>query len=272
MDKKKKNRLIKFYILAVIILLIFLYYLGFLFKGESSFLKAFSNLQGDSYSFFTKLKYSFINYQEAQDLKQENDQLKQELNQLSYENSQLITYKLENDKLRAMLNFFEDQNYDYITARVIGRDLNRSNTLLINKGKNDGIFEGYPVVVDQGVIIGKIAEVKDSLATILLLTDQASQLAVSTLSSNKTTGLANGEFGLSIKVDLIPQDIEIKQGDLLVTSGLEKFIPRGLILGKVNRITSQENDLFKSATINPMVDYNQITVLSVIIPKDAEND
>ncbi len=272
MDKKKKNRLVKFFILAVIILLIFFYYLGVLFKGENYFIGFFSDLQNDSYTFFTKLKYSFINYQEAQQLKTENDQLKQELNQLSYENSQLVGYKLENDKLRSMLNFFEEQNFDYVMGKVIGRDLNRVNTLIINKGKNDGIQAGYAAVVDQGVIIGKVAEVKDNLLTILLLTDQASQLAVSTLSSNETTGLAKGEFGLSIKVDLIPQDIGIRQDDLLITSGLEKFIPRGLILGKVNRIISQENDLFKSATINPLVDYNQITILSIIIPKDYTND
>jgi len=79
--------------------------------------------------------------------------------------------------------------------------------------------------------------------------------------------LAKGEFGLSIKVELVPQDFDLKEGDLIITSGLEKDIPRGLIIGKVNRIISYENELFKSATINPLVDYGEITIISIIIPK-----
>ncbi len=272
MIEKKKSRITRFVILAVITLLIFFYYLGFLAKAEDSFLNSLSFVQNKVYTFLTKLKYSFVNYQEAQALKKENIELEHQLNQLLYERSELISYKDENEKLRKLLNFFKEKDFDYVLAKVVGRDLNRPNTLIINKGKRDGVKEGYAVVVDEGVIIGKVIEAKDNISTILFLTDQLSQLAVSTLETHTTTGLAQGEFGLSIKVELIPQDIEIKQNDLIVTSGLEQDIPRGFIIGKVNRITSHENDLFKSVTINPLVDYDEITVLSIIKPKDYNND
>ena len=267
MIEEKKNRLIKFYLLAVIILLIFLHYLGALRLVEDLFLTSLSGVQSQSYTFLTKLKYSFVNYQEAQNLKKENLQLKDQVSDLLYENSQLNVYKLENEKLRGILNFFQGKNFNYAAASVIGRDLSKANTLIINKGRQDGIEAGYPAVVDDGVIIGKVSDVKDDLATILLITDNFSQLAVSTISSNKTTGLAKGEFGLSLQVELIPQDLDLKEGDLIITSGLENNIPRGLILGKVNRIVSHENELFKSATLNPLVDLSEITVLSIVIPK-----
>lgn len=267
MIEKKKNRKIKFYILAVIILLIFLHYLGVLAKPETYILQGLTDYQYKSYNFLTKLKFSFINYQEAKAFKRENQELKEQLNQLTYENSQLNIYKLENEKLKAMLDYFQDNEFAHLTAKVIGKDINKDNTLIINRGSNHGIKEGYPVVVDDGIIIGKIIEVKGNISTILLLTDNLSQLAISTLSSNKTTGLAQGERGLSIKVELIPQNLEIKEGDLMVTSGLEENIPRGLVIGKVNRMISHENDLFKSVTISPLVDYEEITFLSVILPK-----
>ena len=272
MDKNKKNKLIKVYILAVIILLVFFYYLGVLVKGENYFLSSFSLLQNKGYEFFTKFRYSFISYQEAQDLKKENADLKHELGQLYYENAQLLAYKLENENLRSMLNFFEERDFDYIVAKVIGRDLNRNNTLIINKGLKDGIKNGYAAIVEEGMIVGKVIEAKENLSTVLLLTDQASQLAVSVVSSNKTTGLARGEFGLSIKVDFIPQDIKIALEDIFITSGLEKDIRRGLVLGKVNRIISHESDLFKTVTINPFINYEEITNLSVILPQDYSDD
>lgn len=272
MIEKKKNKLIKIYIIAVIILLIFLHYLKILAKPEDYLLNVLSFAQNQSYSFLTKLKYSFINYQEAQNLKKENLELKQQVNQLLYESSQLSAYKQENERLRAILNFQEAQGFSSVIAQVIGRDINKANTLIINKGKSDNIFEGLPAVVDQGIIIGKVIEAKDHLATILLLTDNLSQLAISTLSSQKTTGLAKGEFGLSLKIELIPQDLDMKENDLIITSGLEEKVPRGLIIGKVNRIISHENELFKSATISPLVDYGEITILNIIIPKNSPND
>lgn len=270
MLEERKNRLVKYYIIAVIILLIFFHYLGFLKFLEDNFFEALGASQNSTYVFLTKLKYSFVNYQEAQNLKKENLSLKEQIAILTYKNSELTAYKLENEKLRNILNFQEGKDYTTIVAKVIGKDLNKANTLIINKGKADGIKDGYAVVVDQGIIIGKIIEAKDYISTILLLTDKLSQLAVSTESSNKTTGLAEGEYGLSLKVNFIPQDLEIKEADLIITAGSETDIPRGLLIGKINRIISQENELFKSATINPLIDYNEISILAVIIPKQYQ--
>jgi len=256
------------YLVAVIILLIFLHYLKILTKFENYIFNFVAEGQNQTYTFFTKLKYSFVNYQEAQALKKENVDLRHELDQLTYENSQLSAYKQENEKLRTALSFKEDKGYDLLLVKVIGRDPNRANTLIINKGQEDHVYEGYPVIVDNGLIVGKIISSSDHMSTILLLTDQLSELAVSVLTSDKTTGLAQGEYGLSIKVSLIPQDLPIKEGDLMITSGQEKNIPRGLVLGKINRIISHENELFKTATISPLADYEEITIVSVVLPKN----
>ncbi len=269
---EKKNRLLKFYLMAVIILLIFLHYLGLLSFLEKPFIGAYSAGQNGAYDFFTKLKYSFINYQEAQNLKVSNEELKHRLNEAIYEKSQLEAYKIENEKLRSLLNFKEEKKFDLVLANVIGKDSSRPNVFIINRGLSDGIKTGLAAVVDSGIIIGKVIEARDHLSFILLLTDKQSQLAVSNETSNKSTGLAEGEYGLSLKVSLIPKDLDIKENDLFVTSGAEAGIPRGLIIGSINRIISSENELFKSATINLPVDYNEIIVLSVIIPEEEGYD
>ncbi|MCX6745205.1 MAG: rod shape-determining protein MreC [Candidatus Parcubacteria bacterium] len=263
---ERKNRLIKFYIIAVIILLIFFHYLGVLRIFEDNFFNVMGMAQGNTFNFLTKLKYSFINYQDAQNLKKENTELKEQLNQLNYDNSQLKAYQVENEKLRTILNFKEDKNYNTVLAAVIGKDTNKANSLIINKGFQDGVRDGFAVVVDRGIIIGKIIDTKDYMSTVLLLNDKMSQLAISLESSNKTNGLAEGEYGLSLKVNYIPQDILINEGDFIITSGTEANIPRGLLIGKINRIISQGSELFQSATINPLIAYNEISIVAVIIP------
>lgn len=267
MLEKKKNQLVKIYFIAVIILLIFLHLFKVLALPEKYLFAFLTDWQNKSLGFATRLKYSFINFQEAQNLKKENTQLKSQLDQLMYENSQLNSYKSENEKLRALLNFLPGKEFDYLVVKIIGKDINRPNTLLINQGSADGIKVSYPVIVDNGVIIGKIIEVQDHLSEVLLLTDKLSQLAVSSLDSNKTIGLTEGEYGLSIKIDLIPQDIEIKEDDIIITSGKEENIPRGLVIGKINRVINSANELFKSATINPLVNYDELSVVSVILPR-----
>jgi rod shape-determining protein MreC len=265
---ERKNLLAKYYIIAVIILLIFFHYLGFLSPVENFFLDIVGTGQNKVFVFLTKLKYSFINYQEARNLKVDNDQLKHEINLLISDNSQLEAYKTENEKLRSLLNFKAGKDFDLVLANVIGKDTDKANTLIINRGTKDGVKEGLAAVVDNGIIVGKVIEAKDHLAMVLLLTDKLSQLAVSSQNVNKTSGLAEGEYGLSLKVSLIPQDLGIKEGDLFITSGAETNIPRGLIIGKVNRIISKENELFKSATISLLNDYNELTILSIVIPKE----
>ncbi|OGY42388.1 MAG: rod shape-determining protein MreC [Candidatus Buchananbacteria bacterium RBG_13_36_9] len=268
MIEKQKNKLIKVILLAVIILLIFLHFTGILIKTEDYLFNIFTNGQNKFFIFISRLKNSFINYQEGQNLKKENEQLKEQINQLIYENSQLNSYKLENEELRTVLNFKESKKYNLILAEVIGKDIDKPNTLLINKGIKDGIKEGYPVIINNGIIIGKIINAKDFVSTILFITDNLSKLTVSTEKSNKSIGLAEGEFGLSIKITYIPQDLEIKEGDLIITSGTETTIPRGFIVGALNRIISQENELFKSASLIPLVDYNEIILVSVVIPNE----
>jgi len=272
MLEKQKNQKIRLLIVAVILLLIFLHYLGSLNFIERYFVNYIIEVQGNTYSFLSKLKYSFINYEEAQNYKKENEQLKIQINELIYSNSQLQQYQVENEKLRSILGFLEQNQAQVNMASVIGRDLVRPNTLIINKGSKDGVKPGQAVVVDNGIIIAKVIEVKNNISTVLLLTDKLSQLAVSTLTVSKSTGLAEGEYGLSIIVRYIPQDVEVKENDLIITSGVETNIPRGLVIGKVNRVISHDNDLFKSVTITPLVDYSQVSFVGLIIPKQYNNE
>lgn len=92
------------------------------------------------------------------------------------------------------------------------------------------------------------------------------KLAATILGDTKTNGITAGDLGLTIKMDFIPQTVIIKPGDLVVTSGLEDAIPRGLVIGKVSTVTKESNDLWQSAVIEPLINPDDLIIISVLLP------
>lgn len=266
MIKQKKNQKRFVILVAVIILLIFFYMIGALIFIENPIRSALSTTQNTLYNSGIKIKNSFINYSEAQDIKKKNQELSEQISALLSENAELQQYRIENQTLKDLLSFTETTPHTYEIAKVISRQPDRVNTIVINRGDQHKIQNGYPVITDNGILIGKIIEVKKASSTVLLLTDTQQKIAVSMPDQEGTIGIAQGEFGLSIKIELIPQNIEITQDDIIISSGLEKHIPRSLIVGRVNRVIQHENELFKTATISPVIDYDEVSIVSVIIP------
>lgn len=198
------------------------------------------------------------------DYQSENQNLQQQLADLLYENASLQHLKKENDELKSMSGYFTAHPWPRVVAEVIGHDPLLENTLVINQGSGQGIKAGQAVVAGQGVIIGKVIDAGASQSTVLLVTDSQTRLSVTKPDEIQPIGLAQGEFGLSVIVDLIPQTVGLEQSDLIVTGNLDPAIPPGLILGKVNRTLSKESDLFKKVTVTPLLDFQNISLVSVI--------
>jgi len=139
-------------------------------------------------------------------------------------------------------------------------------TVLINKGSEDGIFEEASVITKEGVYIGKIARTQKNSSTILLVTDTSSATAVTTSEETEYHAIAKGRGGLSLEMDLIPQDTKIKKGDLIVTSLLEEGSPRGLLVGIVTNVKYTEGQLFKKADVSPFASMTSLKDVGIILP------
>ncbi len=175
-----------------------------------------------------------------------------ELELLRIENAKLKTLITENAALKASLAFKEREGDDTVLARVISRtNQDIFHGLLIDRGADDGIVIGQPVVLENGVIIGKIFEIRPRIASVLLLTDIRSTLAVSVENATETTGVLEGDRGLSMVLSLIPQTEKIANGDQIITSGIEPGVRRGLVVGTVEKVNKETKDPFQSAIIAP---------------------
>lgn len=196
-------------------------------------------------------------------LQKENAELKDKVNKLQAEVAQLTESKKENEKLKLDLGFTTSQNFSYQAAEVLAFDpSNIRGMVTINKGKKDGLATGMAVISD-GFLAGRVSEVSETTAKVQLITDPTSAIPV-TLQSINTNGIAKGEIGFGLTMEKIPQGEAIKEGDIVVTSGLGGEIPRGLILGKVDKITRQENSLFVNASVRPEADLGNLSRLIVI--------
>ncbi len=106
----------------------------------------------------------------------------------------------------------------------------------------------------------------DTSARACLTTSADCQLAAAIINGSRTIGLSEGELGLTIKMNYIPQMEKISPEDIVITSGLGDSIPRGLVIGRVSQVNNQSNEIWQDVTIEPVASLHDLTVVSVVLP------
>jgi rod shape-determining protein MreC len=183
---------------------------------------------------------------------------------------QLKLLEEENKQLRQTLNFFTTNNYLFkesktVVANIIGRNpLTFSSILILDQGRSQGVHIGDAVILGEGIMIGRIIALEDNLSYFALLTNSQVKIAALILSDENLPGLVEGSHGLSLKMNLIPLDKKINIGDLVITSGLEKGIPKGLLIGQIEEINTQSNDLFQNITLQPAVNLSNLNIVTIL--------
>ncbi len=260
-----------FQIVAVIVLLIFFHYTKILSPLERIIINIIKPFSGGVYSVSSDIRVSYNDQGDKRDLLNAINLLEEDNNRLIAENSKLKSVQEENDELRKYLDFFDLKEYNYLMSNIIAEGLVddvsiNENSLIIDKGSNDGVVLGLPVLNAQGIMIGKITKVEKDVSKISLLTSGNCKIAASIQGESNTIGVTEGELGLTLKMNFIPQKEEIKIKDIVVTSGLEKEIPKGLVIGEVTQITNNKNDIWQSVVIEPLVDFRELDIVTVITP------
>lgn len=212
-------------------------------------------------------------WRSRRELETENSQLRQQVAQLAFDSSQLRTLEVENQLLREELDFVEGATYQYVTGRVVAAVAPEIMTaVVVNRGSHDGVVDGAPVITAEGVLVGRVIEVQPTTATIQLVSDSRSTVAVSVQNNDQTIGVVRGEHGLSIALDMVPRDEEVPSGSTVITSGLQAGMPRGLLVGVVDRLESGSSELFRQGVLAPLVDYRKLSIVTIIIPTAQPNE
>ncbi len=258
-------------LLAVVVLLIFLHYAGVVKPIENLVARMLAPIQQQVYLLGTKFNSLYSNIYIGRDLVAENKRLTDENKGLLINNSQLKTQLQEVKEEKLQQDFLASTGLQAITARVIGKNPQPSlQAIILNKGSRDGVKVDFPLITADGVIIGKISQVKTNSSEAILVNDSRSRIASLVQNENNSKGVVVGEHGLSLKIELIPQNEKVQVGDIVVTSGLEPTIPRGLVVGKINRVTSEPNSFFQTAWLQSLTSINDLITVSILITPDYD--
>ncbi|MEJ2199419.1 MAG: rod shape-determining protein MreC [Desulfuromonadaceae bacterium] len=197
------------------------------------------------------------------DTTRDNERLLVENRQLRAHLAQLKEIQLANERLQALLAFREQQALQALPAQVIGEDATSwFRTVMIDKGETDGVQEGMPVVVAEGVA-GRVIRVADHQSRVLLLTDASSAVAA-LVQRTRSRGICRGQGeGLSFDFALREKDIQI--GDQVITSGTGGVFPKGLPVGRVARVAREEYGLFQEIEVEPAVDFSRLEEVLVLL-------
>lgn len=209
--------------------------------------------------------YEFVTVpRDVASLRARNEELEKEISSLQTKIIDLNQQLSEAEVLYALLGYQkENLQQKYITAAVIGRDPNPfMRYILINQGSDAGLLRGMPVITDRG-LVGRIDAVTASGARVQLITDPSSVVNVR-LDPDRGDAQILGSLTGDINMDMVSQDVDLQTGDLVLTSGLGGSFPADILIGQVVTIRRQTNELFQTATIQPVVDFNALQAVLII--------
>ena len=171
---------------------------------------------------------------------------------------------LENARLKSTLYFKQKSPRKLIAARVIARSPDSwSSSVIIDKGRHNGIKRGMAVITYLG-LIGRVIEAQDFTSRILLINDP--NLGISGIvQRSRQEGLVSGTLGNYLIMKYLPEESDIKEQDVVVTSGLNQTYPKGLLIGTVVGIDKEFSGLGRFAIIKPAVNLSNIEEVLIII-------
>jgi len=238
---------------------------GYFSSGSNVFTSSLVTVQSWFSSRFVALQEFLTAPRDVASLRQRNTELEAEVSELQAQVIQLQQEVGETQILAALVDFerANPQN-SYTAAAVIGRDPSPFlQYIIINRGSNDGLQRGMPVVTNQG-LVGRVDAVIADAARVQLITDPASNVNVRLQNAEVDASLIGSVTG-DVTLDLIPQDVALESGDLVLTSGLGGGYPPDLIVGQVVNVRTRDFDLFQQASVQPVVDFNRLQIVLVII-------
>lgn len=197
-------------------------------------------------------------------LTQRNSELEAEVARLQ---AQIIELQQENaqlDVFSALLNFAQAHPENvYLSATVIGRDPNPFlRYVIINRGSDEGLRRGMPVVSQEG-LVGRIAAVTSDGARVQLITDPATVVNIR-LEASGAEAILSGSITGEVSLDFIPQDVTVETGDLVLTSGLGGNYPANILIGRITGVRTRPFELYQTASVQPVVDFSKLQIVSVI--------
>ncbi|MCX6550004.1 MAG: rod shape-determining protein MreC [Acidobacteria bacterium] len=169
------------------------------------------------------------------------------------------------DQLRALVDLRARVPWTTTGAEVVAGSASPDfRSITLNKGRQDGLQPDMPVLAPSGVV-GRIVLVAASTASVQLLIDR-NAAAAGVIERSRTQGIVLGNGDGTLRIEYLSATAEIQSGDTVVTAGTDRIYPKGLVIGRVERV-ERNGPTYRSVVIKPVVDFSALeTVLVLLAP------
>jgi rod shape-determining protein mreC len=214
-----------------------------------------------------------VNLKNLSDVMAENEDLQNQVDELTTELNTIKLEQYELDNLRELYNLDQKYpSYEKVAANVIGKNSgNWFNTFTIDKGSNDGIEVDMNVMAGSG-LVGIVTDVGPNYAKVTSIINDTSKVSgmVTTTSDNLIVSGSLQKMNEDMVIEfnnLNDKDNEVSINDPVVTSAVSYNYQQGILIGYISSIETDSNNLTKSGTITPAVDFEHIEEVLVILNK-----
>lgn len=232
---------------------------GYLLRLVSPILRGVSSLTGGVGGVWDE-------YVNLRGTRARNTALTDKVTTLTMELQKLEEARIQNERLRTLLDLKEGMGVPTVAATVIGnQSTGLSHTILLDRGSSAGIRPNMPVVSAQGVV-GRVWTVAPGVSKIQLITDSAAGTAV-LVQRTRVQGVLIGRGTGLCSLEYVSALEDVKERDLLVTSGLEGIYPKGLPIAEVVGVGGQEGFL-KEIKALPRVEFNKLEEVLILMSRN----
>ncbi|NQT47240.1 MAG: rod shape-determining protein MreC [Candidatus Omnitrophica bacterium] len=183
--------------------------------------------------------------------------LTQKITDLERRVAELQESKMEAERLKRLLSYKKGKSSKEVVARLVARDPSSwKRTVIINRGRSDGIGADTVVVSEAG-LVGRVFEVGGDFSKVITLDDPDFRASV-LIQRNRQQGLLKGTIGGRCEVIYLDKDAEILSGDRVITSGMGGVFPKGLYVGDVVEAYKDKLGMSQVALIEPAQDLDRM--------------
>ncbi len=202
------------------------------------------------------------------DLWLENQGLKERVSELEAEVNSFREAEVTNLRLRKLLDLKKEAFARSVSATIIGSSASTwFQSLTIDKGTKQGVRKGMAVISPSG-IVGQIWSVAPNSSKVLLVTDHNSGVDV-IAQRTRARGIVSGSLDKGPVMEYVTRNENIREGDRLITSGLDNIFPKGQLVGTVGKVQENSYGLFQDVSVRLAVDPERIEEVLVVSIKRA---
>lgn len=198
-------------------------------------------------------------------LSNENRSLREKNERLTEETARLREAERELQQLQQLLNVRGGRPEEsFVVAHVFAHEPNNQQDLIaIDRGRADGLEEEMIVLTQQGSLVGTVSRVLEDVAWVTLITDPASAVSAA-IQASRVQGVVVGATDGTLTMEFVEATADVKEGDLVLTSGIGGSYPPGELIGQVVEVERAAQELFQAVRVRPLADLSRLETVLVL--------